>query len=272
MMKWLKRLVERRPVVPLVRLSGMIGSGGALGRGGLSIAGVGRLLEQAFAARGAVAVAIVVNSPGGAPVQSGLIAEKIRELATRRKLPVLAFAEDVAASGGYWLLTAGDELFAHDCSIVGSIGVVSAGFGFTEAIARLGIERRVHTRGTNKALLDPFRPERPEDLALLDELQDDIHAAFIRQVRERRGAKLKGDEADLFSGRIWTGARAVELGLVDGLGTPDSVLRARYGEKLRIRTFGMPRPLLRRLLRLDLLLRGVLHDLDERMAFARYGL
>lgn len=227
------RFWKRPPVVPAVRLSGVIGQVGLAGRG-LALSNVERLLDRAFAVRHAPAVALLVNSPGGSPVQSSLIATRVRELAEEKKRPVLAFVEDVAASGGYWLACAADEIVADASSIVGSIGVISAGFGFQEAIARLGVERRVHTTGPRKALLDPFRPERPEDLEILRAIQGEIHARFIAWVRERRGARLERARDELFDGRVWTGAAAVEQGLVDGLGEARAVVRARFGEKARL--------------------------------------
>lgn len=227
------RFWRRPPVVPAVRLSGVIGQVGLAGRG-LALSNVERLLDRAFAVRHAPAVALLVNSPGGSPVQSSLIAMRIRELAEEKKRPVLAFVEDVAASGGYWLACAADEILADASSIVGSIGVISAGFGFQEAIARLGVERRVHTTGPRKALLDPFRPERPEDLEILRAIQGEIHARFIAWVRERRGARLERARDELFDGRVWTGAAAVEQGLVDGLGEARAMVRARFGEKAKL--------------------------------------
>lgn len=231
----------RRPVpVPAVRLVGVIGTFPPRGPG-LTLGGLERVLDRAFAVRRAPAVALIVNSPGGTPVQAALIARRIRQLAEKNQRKVLAFVEDVATSGGYWLATAADEIFVEANSIIGSIGVISAGFGFSEALARLGIERRVHTSGPRKSFLDPFRPERPEDVALLAELQAEIHERFKEQVRSRRAGRLKASEAELFDGRIWTGARAVELGLVDGIGEIRSVLEERFGPDVTIRVLNPPR-------------------------------
>ncbi len=221
---------RRRTVVPAVRLAGVIGSL-PLRSGGMTLAGLERALTAAFSIKRAPAVVLLLNSPGGSPVQSALIAGRIRQLAGEKGKPVLAFVEDVAASGGYWLACAADEIFAMPGSIVGSIGVVSAGFGFTEAIARLGIERRLHTAGTEKAILDPFRPEKPEDLLILREIQDDLHAQFKAAVRAGRSGRLRAPEDDLFNGRFWSGERALGLGLVDALGDARSVVRARFGER-----------------------------------------
>jgi len=194
-------------------------------------------------------VALSINSPGGSPVQSAQIAKRIRDLARERDVPVIAFVEDIAASGGYWLACAGDEIFADPSSIVGSIGVVSAGFGFPELLAKFGVERRVHTSGTRKAMLDPFRPEQPDDVAVLAGLQQDIHESFKAQVRERRGRRLKADEATLFNGEVWSGRRALEIGLIDGLGDLRTVLRQRFGDQVRLVPVGRQRGWLARQIR-----------------------
>jgi len=225
---------RRRPVVTVLRLGGVIGAAGPL-RGGLTLQGLAPMLERAFEPSRLAAVALVINSPGGSPVQSALIARRIRQLAEENEVPVLAFVEDVAASGGYWLACAGDEIFADENSIVGSIGVISAGFGFQELIARHGVERRVHTAGKHKMLLDPFRPESADDVDRLKALQAEIHDSFRDLVRGRRGERLKGDDETLFSGAFWTGRRAHELGLIDGLDDYRSLLRARFGKKVRLR-------------------------------------
>ena len=245
MPKFLRRRL-RAPVVPAIRLSGVIGSAG-FGARGLSLATLERAIDAAFAHKRAPAVALVINSPGGSPVQSALIAGRIRALAEEKRLPVLAFVEDVAASGGYWLACAADEIFADPSSIVGSIGVVSAGFGFQEAIAKLGIERRVHTTGEHKALLDPFRAERAEDLVLLRQIHGDILARFVAHVRSRRGDRLQGDDSQLFDGRIWTGDAALRHGLIDGLGEARAVIRQRYGKDARLALANPRRGWLRRL-------------------------
>ena len=232
-------------------------------------------LERAFSLRNLRAVALAINSPGGSAVQSSLIAKRIRTLAAERKVPVLAFVEDIAASGGYWLATAGDEIYADPSSILGSIGVVSAGFGFTELLQRAGIERRIHTAGTRKAMLDPFRPEQPEDLARLSQLQQEMHDNFKAQVRERRGSRLKGDEAQLFNGDIWTARMAIELGLIDGIGDLRSVLRQRYGKEVKLVSVSSPRGWLRRRLGLeqpDGWADQMLAAIEERELWARYGL
>lgn len=236
------RLVGRPPRVNLIRLQGAIA---ADGRGRLADAPLAPLIEKAFRAGKPAAVALVINSPGGSPVQSALIAARIRRLAEEKQIPVHAFVEDAAASGGYWLATAADDIHADAASILGSIGVITGGFGAHEAIARLGIERRIHTAGRSKSQLDPFRPENPEDVARLNLLLEQMHAIFIAHVQARRGAKLNTD-TDLFDGRFWLGAEAVRLGLADGLGHPVPVLKAKYGEKVRIVPFGLRRPFLAR--------------------------
>ena len=226
------RMRAGTPVVPVVRLNGAIGLSGPF-RPGLTLSGLSKALDHAFDTKGAKAVALVISSPGGAPAQSHLNIRRIRMLAEEKKIPVIAFVEDVAASGGYMIACAADEIVADPFSIVGSIGVVSAGFGFDRAIDKLGIERRVYTAGTRKVMLDPFQPEKPEDIERLKELQKEIHAAFAGLVRQRRADVLSGDEETLFSGEFWTATQAQELGLVDSIGEIRTFLRARYGEKVR---------------------------------------
>ena len=219
------------PVVPVVRLSGTIGAVTPL-RPGLTLAGVAKMLERAFTMRHARAVALVVNSPGGAPVQSRQIYPRIRQLAAEKKLPVLVFVEDVAASGGYMIACAGDEIFCDPSSILGSIGVVGGTFGFQELIRKIGVERRLYTSGEHKAMLDPFLPEDPDDVARLKAIQRDIHALFISLVKGSRGEKLKGADDVLFTGEYWAGEKSVALGLADGIGDLRSTLRARFGDKV----------------------------------------
>src|SRR5215831_19047908 len=219
------RLRRGVPVVPVVRLSGVIGAVTPL-RPGMTLAAVARTLERAFATRNAKAVALVINSPGGSPVQSRQIYLRIKQLAAEKKLPVLVFVEDVAASGGYMIACAGDEIFCDPSSILGSIGVVGGTFGFQEAIKRLGIERRLYTAGEHKAMLDPFLPENPDDVARLKTIQREIHAIFIALVKSSRGGRLKGADDELFTGEYWAGEKSVALGLADGIGDLRSTLRA----------------------------------------------
>jgi signal peptide peptidase SppA len=229
----LKRFRHPPPKVAVLRLSGIIGGLGPV-RQGLTLAGLESTIERAFAVPDLSAVALSVNSPGGSPVQSELIAARIRDLAAEKEVKVLAFCEDVAASGGYWLAAAADEVFVQDSSILGSIGVISSGFGFQGLIERFGIERRIHTAGDKKSMLDPFKPEDPQDVARLKSIQEDIHEHFKNWVVERRGDKLTADPEALFSGEFWTGRRAVELGLADGRGELRATLRERYGDKVKI--------------------------------------
>src|ERR1043165_612910 len=225
------RLRRGVAVVPVVRLSGVIGAVTPL-RPGMSLAGVAKMLERAFGTKNAKAVALVINSPGGSPVQSRQIYLRVRQLAAEKKLPVLVFVEDVAASGGYMIACAGDEIFCDPSSILGSIGVVGGSFGFQELIKKLGVERRLYTAGVHKATLDPFLPENPDDVARLKTIQREIHAIFIALVKGARGSRLKGADDELFTGEYWAGEKSISLGLADGIGDLRSTLRARYGEKV----------------------------------------
>src|ERR1700736_947720 len=225
------RLRRGIAVVPVVRLSGVIGAVTPL-RPGMSLSGVAKTLERAFATRNAKAVALVINSPGGSPVQSRQIYLRIRQLAAEKQLPVLVFVEDVAASGGYMLACAGDEIFCDPSSILGSIGVVGGSFGFQELIKKVGVERRLYTAGAHKAMLDPFLPENPDDVERVQALQREIHAIFIGLVKQSRGTRLKGTDDVLFTGEYWAGETSVSLGLADAIGDMRSTLRARYGEKV----------------------------------------
>jgi signal peptide peptidase SppA len=230
-MAWLPARFRGTPVVPVVRLSGTIGAVTPL-RPGMTLAGLARTLERAFSVRNAKAVALLINSPGGSPVQSRQIYLRIRQLAAEKGLPVLVFIEDVAASGGYMIACAGDEIFCDPSSILGSIGVVGGSFGLTELIKKVGVERRLYTAGEHKAMLDPFLPEDPADVARLKSIQREIHALFISLVKQSRGARLKGTDGVLFTGEYWAGETSVSLGLADGIGDLRSTLRARYGEKV----------------------------------------
>ena len=261
-------LLRKRDRVTVLRLEGVIGSGPRLGAPALTDAGLAPLVEAAFRRGRPKAVALAINSPGGSPAQSSLIAARIRRLADEKKVPVHAFVEDVAASGGYWLATAADRIHVDANSIVGSIGVISASFGFQELMARHGIERRVHTAGDDKSMLDPFRPERAEDVERLKRLQAQVHENFITQVKARRGARLT--RGDLFSGEFWLGQQAVENGLADGIGHLVPVMRELYGDKVRFGVIAPRRPLFRRLG-----LPGVgeaLDAIEARALWTRYGL
>jgi len=257
----------RRPTIAVLPLIGAIGVPGRNSSRALTYEAVAPAIERAFAYRRLEAVALSINSPGGSAVQAARIADRIRALADEKGVPVLSFVDDVAASGGYWLACAGSEIFVHEASIVGSIGVIFAGFGFDGALARLGVERRVHALGARKGMMDPFRPEKPEDVATIRAMQEDIHDAFIEWVRTRRGARLRQEETDLFSGEAWTGRRAVALGLADSAGEMNRVLRERFGERVRLRMA------LRRRRRFPMPpgLPGLADTLEERLLWARYG-
>lgn len=268
-MRFVADLVNPPPVVAVLRLQGVIGRLGGLRPGGLDLASLAPLIERAFSLRRLAAVALAVNSPGGSAVQSSLICQRIRAKADEKKVPVFAFVEDVAASGGYWLACAADEIFADDNSILGSIGVIAAGFGFTGLMERLGVERRLHAQGERKAMLDPFRPEDPADVARLAALQADIHDSFKALVRSRRGGRLKGPEEALFNGDVWTGRRAVELGLADAVGELRATMRSRFGDRVRLVPFAERKGWLRRRFALS---EGALAAVEERALWARWGL
>ena len=265
------------PLMPVVRISGPIGLVSPL-RSGVTLATVAGPLERAFAAKGVGTVAIVVNSPGGSPVQSHLIHQRIRLLAARHRRHVVAVVEDVAASGGYMIACAADEIVADPSSIVGSIGVVSQGFGFVGLIDKLGIERRVHTAGGRKAILDPFRPEVPEDVDHLLRLQEEVHDDFADLVRDRRGGKLAPDP-ELFSGLFWTGRKGLSLGLVDALGDLRGLAEERFGEKVRLKLFAPEKSWPWRrggsglaAATAGCVVEGAAAALEERALWARYGL
>ncbi|PTX54953.1 serine protease SohB [Litoreibacter ponti] len=259
--------MSSEPTVNVVRMTGVIAAGG---RGAsLNDAAMAPLLDKAFKKGKPAAVALLLNSPGGSPVQSSLIGARIRRLASEHDLPVVAFIEDVAASGGYWLAAAADEIYLDASSIIGSIGVISASFGFHELMERQGIERRVHTAGKDKSMLDPFRPERDEDVERLKDLQQQIHDTFIDHVKTRREGKLS-DDADLFTGEIWVGQRGVDVGLADGIGHLVPVMKDRFGDKTRFNVFGPRRSLFQRLG--ARVLTDTLDQLDEKALWARFGL
>ncbi len=265
MKRWIP-FAKPRPKVAVIRLSGMIAAGP---RGQINDATMGPVIDKAFRRGKPAAVALLINSPGGSPVQSSLIAARIRRLADEHDIPVTAFVEDIGASGGYWLATAGDEIVVDASSIVGSIGVISAGFGAHEFIARHGIERRVYTAGKSKSMLDPFLPEKPADVKRLRGLLEAIHDSFIEQVKARRGDRLAPDK-DLFNGDIWVGRQAIEVGLADRLGHLEEVMRERFGDKVKFLKYGPKRSILQRFGM------ALVHDglaaLDERAEYARFGL
>lgn len=277
----LARVFSRgKPVIPVVRLSGTIGMPGPL-RQTLTIDTAAKTLDAAFGIKSAPAVTLVINSPGGSPVQSHLIYRRIRLLAEEKRKPVIAFLEDVAASGGYMIACAADEIISDPHTIVGSIGVVSAGFGFPALLERIGVERRVYTSGRSKSQLDPFRPEKPEDVARLKSLQEEVHGSFIDLVKNRR--PRLADDPDLFTGAFWTGMKGVELGLVDGIGELRATLHQRFGKDTPIRVLGERRGFLRR--RLGIPSAGaaapslaaasvdaIMATLEDRALWGRFGL
>ncbi|MCO5072763.1 MAG: S49 family peptidase [Rhizobiaceae bacterium] len=278
--KWLR---SDAVIIPVVRLSGTIATGGGAFRQTLSLASTAATLEKAFSID-APAIAISINSPGGSPVQSRLLFKRIRDLAEEKNRKVLVFVEDVAASGGYMIAVAGDEIYVDPSSIVGSIGVISSSFGFTELIDKIGVERRVYTAGKNKSVLDPFKPAKEEDIERIKALQTDIHDVFIDLVKSRRGAKLK-DDPELFTGQFWTGKRGLELGLVDGIGDMRGVLKDRFGSKTRLKLVAPPRGLFGRKFNLfgtrglsdvadisSSAASGLIQAVEERSLWGRFGL
>jgi serine protease SohB len=257
---------KKTPTVAVVRMTGVISLGG---RGTLNDTSLAPVLEKAFKRGKPDAVALEINSPGGSPVQSSLMGARIRRLSQENDVPVFAFVEDVAASGGYWLASAADEIFADESSIVGSIGVISAGFGAHVFLARQGIERRVYTAGKSKSMLDPFRPESEEDVARLKGILEDLHQNFIGQITARRGSKLS-TEADLFTGEVWLASKAKSLGLIDGIGHLKPILQEKFGEDVRFRRYGLRRSFWSRLG--ASVLEDAFSGLEERAAYARFGL
>jgi signal peptide peptidase SppA len=276
---------SKGPVIPVIRLSGVIGAATPL-RQGLSLSACAGAIERAFAIKNAPAVALQINSPGGSPVQSRLIYERIRSLATEKSRKVFAFAEDVAASGGYILACAGDEVYADASSLVGSIGVVSSGFGFTDLIAKIGVDRRVYTSGENKAQLDPFKPENPDEIVRLKKIQEIIHQDFIALVKDARGPRLSTSGENLFTGEFWSGRQALELGLIDGIMDMRTKMRALYGEHVQLKVIQSGGGFLKRRLGLGAAIssedyglsfpKGIADELisalEERAIWARFGL
>ncbi|WP_343565017.1 S49 family peptidase [Kiloniella sp. b19] len=273
----IKKLFDSDPEVSVVHLKGVIGSGGALNKG-LTLASVQEQLEQAFTRKDVKAVALVINSPGGSPVQSDLIGRRIRQLAEENEVRVIAFCEDVAASGGYWLACSADMIYVLPSSVIGSIGVISAGFGFPELIKRYGIERRVRTAGISKSTLDPFKEEKEEDIERLQGILGDIHEDFKDWVRTRRAGRLQDEEDILFNGEFWAGRKAVDLGLVDEVGDLHSVLRKEYGKDVKLFEAEAKQPLMKRLMGAfsDPMARSFVTTFEERLEsrslFSRFGL
>ena len=272
--KFLGKQLNPPSVVPVIRVSGIISA--MENRNSVSLQKLNSTIEKAFNTPRTLAVALVINSPGGSPAQSSLIFSRIRSLSEEKDIPVLTFVEDVAASGGYWIACAGDEIFAVETSIVGSIGVISAGFGFVDAIEKLGIERRVHTEGKNKSILDPFQPEKPEDVKILKVLQKDIHKEFKDLVKSRRGEKLKEEDDKLMNGEFWTGKKAKKFGLIDEIGNMHDVIKQRFGDEAELKYFTRPKGRLERLLGVFFSQRNMVDDaassIEEKSLWSRYGL
>lgn len=264
-MNILPQFLTAAPFVAVIRLQGAIANGSR----SLDDVSLAPVIERAFSKGKPKAIALQINSPGGSAVQSSLIAARIRRLSEEKKIPVFAFVEDVAASGGYWLACAADEIYVDRGSIVGSIGVISAGFGLHELIGNYGVERRVHTAGKSKSMLDPFRPEKPEDVARLEGWLSDLHAYFIDHVKARRGTKLK-DNPEHFTGEVWIGNKAVAEGLADGIGHMVPMMKDRFGKKVRFRRYGVRRSLLSRFG--AAFVGDALAEIEDRAAFARFGL
>ena len=267
-----KKFFSKNINIPTLRLSGVIGQA-VIARSGLTISGIEKLVDKLFADKKAPAVALIINSPGGSPTQSSLIAEKIINLAKEKNKKVYAFVEDVAASGGYWLACAADEIYLDLNSIVGSIGVISPGFGFVDLIKKIGIERRVYTSGKSKSFLDPFKEEKKEDIDRLKNIQEQIHENFIEYVMKRRGKKIsKSEESEIFSGLFWVGKKGVELGLADGIGSINSVLMEKFGKKVKIKIIDQKKSFLQKRLSSSINSNDILNRLEEMIMWSRYGL
>ena len=257
--------------VSVIPLNGVIAAN--MGRRkGLNLSELDKNIVQAFALKNLKAVALQINSPGGSPVQSEMIANRIRELSDKNNIPVLAFVEDVAASGGYWLACAADEIIASKASIIGSIGVVSSGFGFDKAIEKIGIDRRLYTSGNNKAILDPFLPENPQDIKRLKAIQNELHMQFISFVKSRRGSKIKDDNKEVFTGAFWSGEKSLEIGLIDTFGEMKSILKERFGNEVKIKEFAPKKKLFGFSNLLSGALDTLINKVDEKTIFKRFGL
>ncbi|MBT6308180.1 MAG: S49 family peptidase [Rhodospirillaceae bacterium] len=275
---------KKAPQVGVIKLTGVIGASGSF-RKGLNLQSIETFLQDAFSNKRITAVALIINSPGGSPVQSDLIQKRIRDLSTEFQKPVFVFCEDVAASGGYWIALAGDEIYANASSIIGSIGVVSAGFGFKEAISKLGVERRIYSTGPNKGMLDPFVDEDPKHIERLKLLQDEIFTLFREWVLSRRGEKLNGTHEELFSGAFWTGIQAKELGLIDGLGDLREIMRNKFGDKVLFKEYAAKTGILSKLglagssefslvtdAKINSLFSDAMEWIEQRVTWGRFGL
>ena len=270
----LKRLFSKKIQIPTLRLSGIISTQSGITGSGLAISNLDKLIEKLFSDKKAPAVAIIINSPGGSPAQSSLIAKKILDLSKEKNKKVIAFVEDVAASGGYWLACAADEIYIDQNSVIGSIGVISPGFGFVDLLKKVGIERRVYTSGKSKSFLDPFKEENQEDIDRLKNIQEQIHDNFISYVKDRRGSKLKQNKIDeIFSGLFWVGNAAIDLGLADGIGTLTQILENKFGKKTKIRMINQKKSFLQRRLSSSILNTDeVLNKIVEKIMLSKFGL
>ena len=265
---------KKKPIVPHVRLTGVIGNAGRFNKG-MDLTGQRDILKKAFSIKKITHVAISINSPGGSPVQSHLIYSYIRQLADKKKIKVIIFAEDVAASGGYLISCAGDEIYANSSSIIGSIGVISASFGFKELIKKIGIERRVYTAGKNKSTLDPFVEEKEEDIKRLKSIQLELHADFIKVVETSRGSKLQEPEKNnIFTGEFWTGSSALKLGLIDGLGNADQILKEKFGEDVVVKNFEKPKSWIGKKLSASVegQVTNAINSIEEKTFWQKFGL
>ena len=269
-----KRLFSGNIQIPTLRLSGIISAQSGITGSGLAINNLEKLIEKLFSDKKSPAVALIINSPGGSPTQSSLIAKKIIELSKEKKKKVLAFVEDVAASGGYWLACAADEIYIDQNSVIGSIGVISPGFGFVELIKKIGIERRVYTSGKSKSFLDPFKEENKEDIDRLKNIQEQIHDNFINYVKERRGSKLDQSKIDdIFSGLFWVGKKAIDLGLADDIGSINEILQKKFGKKVKIKSINQKKSFLQRRLSSSLLNADeIFQKIEEKLMLSRFGL
>ncbi len=269
-----KNFFSKNVQIPAIRLSGIIASQSGFTSSSLSINNIEKIIEKLFSDKKSPAVALIINSPGGSPTQSSLIAKKIIDLAKNKKKKVLAFVEDVAASGGYWLACAADEIYIDQNSVVGSIGVISPGFGFVDLLKKIGVERRVYTSGKSKSFLDPFKEEKKEDIDRLKEIQEQIHDNFINYVKLRRGKKLNEEKIDeIFSGLFWVGEKSVSLGLADGIGSINEILKKKFGEKTKIKMINQKKSFLQRRFSSSILNSDeILNKFEEKILFSRFGL
>jgi len=270
-------LFNNSVIIPTIRLSGVIGQSGFF-KSGLTISSLNKLIDKLFSNKKSPAVALIINSPGGSPTQSSLIADKIISRAKEKNKKVIAFVEDVAASGGYWLACSADEIFIDQNSVIGSIGVISPGFGFVELIKKIGVDRRVYTSGKSKSFLDPFKPEKKEDIRRLKVIQEEIHENFISYVKKRRGSKIKhAKESEIFSGLFWVGQKAIDYGLVDGMGSIYQILRKKYGDNVKIKFIDQKKTFIQKKLtsqnNFSLIDTNLLiEQIEEKALWSRYGL